>query len=49
MKKKNTKNKNILTIGTLNVRGIQKEMDKIRLADDMQKYKMDILSIQETS
>ena len=48
MKNKNTKNKNILTFGTLNVRGIQQEMDKIRLADDMQKYKMDILGIQET-
>ena len=48
MEDKNTKNKNTLTFGTLNVRGIQQEMDKTRLADDMQKYKMDILGIQET-
>ena len=37
-----------LTIGTFNVRGIIQEIDKNRLADDMDKYNLDILGIQET-
>jgi len=37
-----------LVIGTLNCRGIQSDIKKMQLANDMVKYKIYILAIQET-
>ncbi len=36
-----------LCIGSLNVRGIKEESEQTKLADDMQKYRLEILGIQE--
>ena len=37
-----------LAVGTLNVRGITKDIVKRYLAEDLENYKLDICSIQET-
>ena len=38
----------VKNIGTLNVRGIGDDEDKFTLAEDADKYKLDILTISET-
>ena len=37
-----------LNVGTLNVRGLSKEYAKYALSEDLEKYKRDIVSVQET-
>eukprot|EP00112_Aurelia_sp_Birch-Aquarium-sp1_P000008 Seg1.8 transcript_id=Seg1.8/GoldUCD/mRNA.D3Y31 product="hypothetical protein" protein_id=Seg1.8/GoldUCD/D3Y31 len=37
-----------LNVGTLNVRGLNTDLQKIQLANDMQKYQLSVLAIQET-
>ena len=46
-KKKRSGVTKLLTVGSLNVRGIRKTSDQTVLADDMQRYKVDILGVQE--
>src|SRR5437899_1121772 len=38
----------LLRIGTLNVRGLRNELKRTTIASDIEKYKLDILLIQET-
>ena len=37
-----------LNVGTLNLRGLNTDLKKIQLANDMQKYELSVLAIQET-
>ena len=38
----------MLRVGTLNVRGLRQEIKRTNIASDIEKYKLDILLIQET-
>ena len=48
MKKKYSRNKDLFSAGSFNVRGIVKEHDRELLCKDMEQYRVDICALQET-
>ena len=40
--------RNLLKVGSFNIRGINSDLKKCNLATDMERYKLDVLAIQET-